>query len=152
MLKKSTGKQGNQTATSLLSERGIKRSAIRKKPVQHEYIEQCGVVAWARASQNKYPGLELLHCSLNGVKLTLMQSVRAKKQGMLAGVADLFLPIPRNGFNGLYIEMKAKKVKANEGQLSFIDAVMQHGYLAVVCVGAEAAIQTIKDYYAVIND
>ena len=50
-----------------------------------------------------------IHCSLNGVKLSGTQAKIAKGQGMLSGVPDLFLPVPKNGYHGLFIEMKSEK-------------------------------------------
>ena len=57
-----------------------------------ESAHQQQVIEWARMASRsaKYPMLELLHCSLNGVKLTKTQAVIAKSQGMLSGVPDLF--------------------------------------------------------------
>jgi len=61
-----------------------------------EAEHQKTVVEWARwASRSaKYPMLNMLHCSLNGVKLSKTQAGIAKAQGMLSGVPDLFLPVP----------------------------------------------------------
>jgi len=65
-----------------------------------EADQQKQVVTWARwaSKSGKYPMLEMLHCSLNGVKLSAIQASIAKAQGMLSGVPDLFLPVPKNGF------------------------------------------------------
>ena len=66
-----------------------------------EADQQKQVVTWARwaSKSNKYPMLEMLHCSLNGVKLSPIQASIAKAQGMLSGVPDLFLPVPKNGYH-----------------------------------------------------
>jgi len=45
-----------------------------------------------------------------------MASRSAKGQGMLSGVPDLFLPVPKNGFHGLFIEMKSEKGRVTENQ------------------------------------
>lgn len=69
-----------------------------KKPIKHtEANYQQQVVEWARLAHmsGKYPNLDMLHCSLNGVKLSGTQAKIAKGQGMLSGVPDLFLPVPK---------------------------------------------------------
>ena len=49
-----------------------KPSRMKKKQrnAQPEAIEQERVIKWARDNENNYPFLWLLHCSLNGVKLS----------------------------------------------------------------------------------
>jgi len=83
-----------------------------------EAAHQAQVVEWARLASRsaKYPMLNMLHCSLNGVKLSKTQAGIAKAQGMLSGVPDLFLPVPKNGFHGLFIEMKSEKGRVTENQ------------------------------------
>lgn len=53
-----------------------------------EAEHQKTVVEWAKwaikANPKRYPNLDMLHCSLNGVKLTKTQAVIAKSQGMLS--------------------------------------------------------------------
>jgi len=52
----------------------------------HESAHQQQVIEWARMASRsaKYPMLNMLHCSLNGVKLSKSQAGIAKAQGMLA--------------------------------------------------------------------
>ena len=65
-----------------------------------ESAQQQQVIEWARMASRsaKYPMLDMLHCSLNGVKLSGTQAKIAKGQGMLSGVPDLFLPVPRGKY------------------------------------------------------
>ena len=118
-----------------------------KRNAQPEAIEQAKVIAWARASERNYPYLQLLHCSLNGVKMTKAQAGRAIAQGMKKGVADLFLPAKQGGFSGLYIEMKSAKGRISIEQSKFLKDVSDNGYAAFVCYSADDAIKRIEDYY-----
>ena len=98
---------------SLIKKAIAKQPTIKprtKRNAQPEAIEQAKVIAWARANERNYPYLQLLHCSLNGVKMTKAQAGRAIAQGMKKGVSDLFLPVKKGVFSGLYIEMKSEKL------------------------------------------
>ena len=114
-----------------------------------ESAQQQQVVEWSKWAYKtgKYPLLNMLHCSLNGVKLSATQAKIAKSQGMLSGVPDLFLPVPKNGFHGLFIEMKSEKGRVTENQEWFLSNAEGLGYKTVVCYSASEAIKTIQDYY-----
>ena len=118
-----------------------------KRNAQPEAIEQAKVIAWARANENNYPYLWMLHSSLNGVKMTKAQAGRAIAQGMLSGVPDLFLPVPKNGYHGLFIEMKYGSNKVTENQEKFLQNAANVGYAISVCYSAQEAIKRIEDYY-----
>ena len=115
-----------------------------------ESIQQAQVVEWARWAYKtgKYPMLNMLHCSLNGVKLSGTQARIAKGQGMLSGVPDLFLPVPKNGYHGLFIEMKSEKGRVTENQHWFLTNAESLGYKIAVCYSAKEAIAAIQAYYA----
>lgn len=116
-----------------------------------ESAHQAQVVEWSRwafkANPVRYPHLDMLHCSLNGVKLSGTQAKIAKGQGMLSGVPDLFLPVPKNGFHGLFIEMKGEKGRVTENQHWFLTNADSLGYKTVICYSAKEAISAIQAYY-----
>lgn len=136
----------------------IKPNRIRAalKPRKYEEAdEQAKFIEWVRwASRYQsdiYPMLRLMHCSLNGVKLTIRQAVKAKQQGMLKGVSDLLLLVPRQGKHGLLIEMKSEKGKLSSEQLRFLRDVTDLGYSAHVCYSAKEAVDVVMSYYGVKN-
>lgn len=114
-----------------------------------ESAHQAQVVEWSKWAykSGKFPHLNMLHCSLNGVKLSGTQARIAKGQGMLSGVPDLFLPVPRKGFHGLFIEMKSENGKTTDNQHWFLTNADSIGYKTVVCYSAKEAIKAIEDYY-----
>ena len=116
----------------------------KRNAAQPEAIEQAKVIAWARANENNYPYLWMLHSSLNGVKMTKAQAGREIAQGMLSGVPDLFLPVKNNNFVGLYIEMKSTKGRVSVEQSRYLKCAAENGYSVVVCSSAVDAINTIK--------
>lgn len=69
-----------------------------------------------------------------------------KRKGVLAGVSDILVMKPSGGFSGLFIELKIEGGKVSPAQKKFLQVMNANNYLAVVRYGADAAIQTIKDY------
>ena len=117
-----------------------------------ESAHQAQVIEWSRwaykANPSRYPMLNMLHCSLNGVKLSGTQAKVAKGQGMLSGVPDLFLPVPKNGYHGPFIEMKSEKGRVTENQHWFLTNAESVGYKTAVCYSAKEAISAIEAYYS----
>ena len=120
---------------------------LKRRNAQPEAVEQAKVIAWARANENNYPYLWMLHNSLNGLKRTKNAQGKAKQQGMLSGVPDLFLPVKNSYFSGLYIEMKSAKGRVSVEQSRYLKCAAENGYSVVVCYSANEAIKRIEDYY-----
>ena len=114
-----------------------------------EFTEQRTLIAWFRATYPKYE--KCIRLSLNGVNLPAGKTAaiminQFKSQGMVKGESDLFFAVPNLTYHGLFIEMKAEGGKATPEQLDYIDVMLNLGYQALVCEGAEAAKQAITDY------
>ena len=93
------------------------------------------------------PELGLLYAIPNGGKRAIKTAIALKAQGVKSGVPDMCLPVARGEYHGLYIELKRQKGgTVSEAQKSWITALAEQGYKAVVCKGAEEAIGTIKEY------
>lgn len=115
--------------------------------MQHiEDNEQILLFKWARAQSGKYPELELLHHIPNGGKRDAREAARFKQMGVKAGVPDIFLPVPRGGYHGLYIEMKAPRGKLSDNQRQWLERLSELGYAACVCFGFEQARDDILKY------
>ncbi|QMV32656.1 hypothetical protein F1_00030 [Ralstonia phage Heva] len=106
---------------------GAVRRAPRRSP---EFDEQAALIAWCRIPANiaHYPGLDLISASLNGVKLSKAQAGKAKAAGMLAGEHDLRIPVPRGGYVGLVIEMKANNGRPTTAQLWYGERMEAEGH------------------------
>ena len=116
-----------------------------------EAWEQEQVFLWRDKMKQQYPILALMHSSGNGLRLTPGTAVKAKKQGLTKGIPDIFLPAPTTTEHGdcygLFIELKRKTGgKVSPEQIIMLKALNAQGFLAVVCYGADEAIETIKDY------
>lgn len=108
--------------------------------------EQIALFSWASLNLGRFPELELMHHIPNGGKRSKSEAVRFRAMGVKAGVCDIFLPVPRGGFHGLYIEMKALDGRPTKQQTEFINAVKKQGYCGRFCYGASEAIREIEAY------
>lgn len=113
-----------------------------------EHVEQTLTIRWARLNAGKYPEISLLHSSLNAGKRRPAQAARLKAAGMLAGIPDLFLPVARGGFHGLFIEMKSKGGTVTPIQKKIHEALIDRDYRVVVCYSFEQAKSEIIMYLA----
>lgn len=118
-----------------------------------ESQHQKAVVKWFRMQYPKYA--YNLFAIPNGSVLAgnsrqrAMQMQRLKLEGFVNGVSDLFLMLARQGYHGLFIEMKDAGKTAcsvSEAQQNHIEAARQAGYMAEWCAGAEQAIELIEGY------
>ena len=107
-----------------------------------ESQEQQALFEWAAYQ----PGLELMHHIPNGGKRNPREATRLKREGVKAGIPDIFLPVPRQGWHGLYIEMKAQGGRLSKAQKDMHQKLSDQGYAVVVCRGCDEAIETVKKY------
>lgn len=115
-------------------------------PKHAEDAEQKAVFDWAAY----FPVLRWLHAIPNGGMRDPREAARLKAQGVKPGVCDIFLPIARRDYHGLYIEMKrdtkSGPARPTPKQSEFMAYANDEGYLAVVCYGADEAIEKIRWY------
>ena len=116
---------------------------------QNEYQEQTQVIEWAARHEGKWPPLRLLNASLNGVRLPMGLRVKAKRAGMKAGYPDLFLPVSRKGYHGLYIEMKKRNGVPSDvrpEQWDWLSSLALGGYYVAVGFGFYDTVAIIEWY------
>ena len=85
----------------------------------------------------RYPGAEWIFAVPNGDKRNKATAAKLKREGVLAGVWDLFLPVCKEQwdgwakfipYNGLWIEVKAGKDRLSSKQKAFGEYVRSQGY------------------------
>lgn len=114
-----------------------------------EWQEQANLFQWAEFAAAKWPELRLLFSVPNGAHLVggARQAIQLKKTGLKPGVPDMFLPAPRGGYAGLWIELKrAKGGSPSDDQEWWLLALQRQGYEAVICHGWERARAVIVQY------
>jgi hypothetical protein len=82
----------------------------------------------------------------NGGNRDAITGAILKAEGAKAGVSDLILLVPRNGYSSLCIEMKKPKGKQSEAQKAFQEAVQKHGNKYVVCYSLDDFRREINQY------
>jgi len=104
-----------------------------------------------------YPNL-IFTAESSGIRLTIGQAKKAKRQRSQRGLPDLMILEPRGGFHGLMIELKREgqspfkkdgMLKAGEHlgeQYNAIQTLIWKGYSASFCVGFDQAKEKI-DWY-----
>lgn len=113
-----------------------------------EHDEQSALMQWADDNTDTYPDLRWLFAIPNGGQRHQYVAAKLKAEGVKSGVPDLFLPVARGGFYGLWIELKRadKTNHATTNQLTWIAALLQRGYQCHICYGCNEAIERIKEY------
>jgi hypothetical protein len=71
----------------------------------------------------------LLHHIPNGGLRTKQEAAQLKASGVVEGVCDLFLPMARRGFGGMYIEMKLPGGKLRDSQVEFVERVKKENFV-----------------------
>jgi hypothetical protein len=98
------------------------------------------------------PELRWMFAIPNGGYRTKATAGKMAAEGVKAGVWDIYLPRPSNGYHGLFIEMKYGKNKLTELQQEFFEYATQQGYLCKVAYSADEAIEIIDDYLGLNDD
>ncbi len=145
-----------------------------------EFGEQSALFCWASSAETRerfpdFYNVETRRCKMyanfnnagsdGDKKTSAIRGMRAKQTGTQSGVADIFIPLPRHGVCGLYIELKIdpthpenqrvgkkgepispKRGAVNEAQCEFGKQVIADGYGWTVCEGWRAAVAVIERY------
>jgi hypothetical protein len=112
-----------------------------------EHREQVRLFAWARKEEGARPELGLLFAVPNGGRRDAATGARMKAEGVKRGVPDVWLPVAREGYHGLVIELKADATgRPTPEQVVWLRRLAMEGYKALLCVGADEARSVIVAY------
>lgn len=107
---------------------------------------QAQVIRWATLQAGVYPELARLFHVPNGGQRHAAVAAKLKGQGVKAGVPDLFLPVPRYGRPGLWIEMKTATGTLSKAQKDWGEFLEGAGYRVEVCRSFDQARIVLLDY------
>lgn len=113
---------------------------------QYEADQQRKLFQWTTFIRAEYPEVDLMFHIPNGGSRNKLEAANLKRQGVKAGVPDLFLPVSRGGYHGLFIELKYGKNKPTEKQTEWLKNLNEQGYAVAVCYGCEEASKKILKY------
>lgn len=123
-----------------------------------EHDLQVSLIARCNEQAHRTPEMRLLFAIPNGAKLPYTvdangeryskQGAYLRAEGLKAGVPDLFLPVARGRWHGLFIEMKRPGNKPSDVQTEWLHALAAEGYACVVCFSDDDAYVTIVAYLA----
>lgn len=82
----------------------------------------------------------------NGGLRAIQEAVRLKAEGTQRGVPDLMLPIPRHGFAGLFLELKAPRGTTSPEQRDWLAFLAAVGYAVAVAWSADEAFEIVSTY------
>lgn len=111
-----------------------------------ENMEQTWLFQWTSMQEKKYPELMLMHHIPNGGLRQKGVAKKLKAEGVKPGVPDICLPVPKQGYHGLYIELKRIGGKTSQEQYKWISMLETQGYKAIVKEGWVEAAKELIDY------
>lgn len=111
-----------------------------------EHQEQVTLFRWVALVEPTHPEMKRLYAIPNGGHRHKAVAARMKAEGVRRGVPDVCLPVARNGYHGLYIEMKTRKGRLSPEQKQWADALQAQGYKFELCRSWQEAALTIADY------
>jgi hypothetical protein len=128
--------------------KGAKRGGTKKAPCEDS--EQIALISWAHHQVFKGGRLSdyLFHIP-NGGSRNIIEATKLKRMGVKAGVPDLQLIVAKNGYHGLWIELKAENGRLQQSQKIMIERLESQDYKCVVCFGFDEAKAALLDYLEV---
>jgi hypothetical protein len=138
-----------QVASALYPEpKVVAPTAAPKSRAHSESKEQQAIIAWFKVFHRSMGVTDerLLFAVPNGGRRSAVGGSFLVREGLRAGVPDLFLSVARNGWHGLYLEIKADTGQLRPFQKEVIYLLQQQGYSVHVCYGFEEARGEIERY------
>ena len=105
-----------------------------------EELEQAAVVSWCEVKH-----IPIIHIPNEG-KRSAAYAARLKRMGLRPGFPDLFIPLARGIYHGLFIEMKYAGGRASGAQEGWLRLLSKEGYAVSICYGFDEAKRIIEKY------
>ena len=116
----------------------------RRRPDDEEHRIQCACVNWFRLRYPTYA--TALFAVPNGGRRDKVSGAKLKAEGVLAGVSDLILLVPRLSYHALLIEMKTASGRQSPAQKDWQREMTARGYCYVVCHSFDEFRDVVDEY------
>ena len=118
-----------------------------KMQMPSESSEGAALMRWKAAAMRQHPDLRLLFHVPNGGAREIQTAARLKREGVVPGVPDYFLLVPRHEYHGMAIELKRRDGGVlSASQITMMELLSYHGYYVVIANGWESARDLILQY------
>lgn len=110
---------------------------------------QEAIIMWSHTMIPQYPCLAWLFAVPNGGYRSGREAVSLKRQGVVPGILDLMLCVPRGKYHGLAIELKIPVGKCkppSKEQSAYIAFLTEQGYCARISNDFQEVKQIILEY------
>jgi hypothetical protein len=94
----------------------------------------------------QYPALALLYHIPNGELRDPKTAIFLKRMGVMKGVPDLHLPVARQGFHGLWMELKVPNGITMPYQKAVHSMLQREGHRVEMVRGVEEGVAILEDY------
>jgi len=118
--------------------RAIGVNTKTKEPTEHQI--QCAIIDWCALQ-----GIAIFAIP-NGGYRHITTARKLQREGLKAGVPDLFVPVVRSGFGGLFLEVKTKIGKLSGLQRFWLAELVENGYRCEIVRSLEDGIKVLKGY------
>lgn len=118
----------------------------RRTPSELEHEIQRTFIDWCRIMEGQIPELVLMHAIPNGGWRHPAVGGKLKAEGVLSGIPDLHLPVAREPWKSLYLEVKAPGGSLSRNQVDRIRELRAHHNVVAVCFGVEELITITTSY------
>ena len=120
-----------------------RRNARKSAASEHDLQVSC--VRLFRYKYREYG--EMLFAIPNGGKRNPKEAARLKAEGVVSGIPDLFLSVPKGKYHGMFMELKnGKSNNLTENQKRMMYKLQMFGYKTVIIRSLEDFEKNIEEY------
>lgn len=139
--------KANKAKSAAPEKKGLVPRKTKAVRIPETKIQQ-SVVQWFKERYSDIYETGAFFAVPNEGKRSIATASRMRAEGMVSGVSDLILLVPKGGFHGLCIEMKAIGGKLTDKQRDWLKHRAKSGYMTAVCYSLDDAMSVIDTYFS----
>lgn len=114
-----------------------------------EHQHQAAFFKTLAYNEKRVPDLRFVFAIPNAAKRNKAERGRLLAEGMRSGVPDIFIPIPRHGYCGAWIENKSANGKLTPQQKDFLEFLARVGYATKICYSVDEQVKFLEFYLGI---